>query len=82
MLKYNTSNPSYILYADSKNSSGKYLASMILTTAYNYTDVYKIEFIVTETFPSLSWMDRLTLSNDIMSFIEKAQSKDLINGNS
>ena len=82
MLKYNTSNPQYVLSADSKNASGQYLASMVLTTAYNYTDVYKIEFIITENFPQLTALDKLTLSNDIISFLDEAQSKNLINGNS
>lgn len=72
MLKYNTSNPQYVLYADSKNDKDTYLASMILTTAYNYIDVYKIEFIITENFPELSASDKLILSNDIISFIEEA----------
>ena len=81
MLKYNTSNPQYILYANSKNKEGTYLASMILTTAYNYTDVYKIEFIITEDFPQLTTLDKLTLSSDIISFLNEAQSKKLINGN-
>lgn len=78
MLNYDKSNPQYVLYADSKNSSGKYLASMILTTAYGYTDVYKIEFIVTENFPRLTTLDKLTLSSDIISFLGEAQSKNLI----
>lgn len=82
MLKYDTSNPQYTLYADSKNKEGTYLASMILTTAYNYTDVYKIEFIITENFPQLTTLDKLTLSSDIISFLSEAQSKNLINGNS
>ena len=82
MLKYDTSNPQYVLYATSKNASGQYLASMVLTTAYNYTDVYKIEFIITENFPQLTTLDKLTLSSDMISFLGKAQSKNLINGNS